>query len=69
MTVRSETTFGDERNALIAVLTWRVDALLAAGYSRDQARDLAADLHVDVHRAVELVKAGCPHGIAARILL
>lgn len=69
MTARTEKTGDKEHEALIVVLTWRVDALLAAGYSRDRARDLAADLSIDLHRAIDLVEAGCPHETAARILL
>lgn len=52
-----------------AVLEWRVDSLVRAGYTQDAAFDLAFSKHVDLHAAVRLVKSGCPADTALRILL
>jgi hypothetical protein len=51
------------------VVSWRLTTLLAAGYERPDARKIAESLEVDLHAAVELVRRGCPHQTAVRILL
>jgi hypothetical protein len=48
---------------------WRVEALEKVGYDLESARQLAARNDIDLHQAVELVEAGCPPGVALRILL
>jgi hypothetical protein len=51
------------------VLGWRVEELERAGFDRSSARDLAERNYVDLHLAVSLVRGGCPHDTALRILL
>ena len=51
------------------VEAWRLRRLLEAGYPTAEAHLLAAVKDVDLHRAVDLVAAGCPPEMAARILL
>lgn len=58
-----------ERSERDQVVDWRLGELLAAGYEHDDAVELADALEVDLHAAVELPRTGCPHAVAARILL
>ena len=51
-----------------AVLAWRRDRLLAAGFAAQLAARLAGDCGVDLHALIELVDRGCPPQLAARIL-
>ena len=51
------------------ILDWRFEQLLRVGYERRQARVLSQRFEVDLHRAVDLVRRGCPHDVALRILL
>jgi hypothetical protein len=51
----------------VDVKTWRSCRLLEAGFSRDLAQSLATS-RVDLHALLELVDAGCPPELAARIL-
>lgn len=51
------------------VISWRLDALLAAGYSWGGAMRLAVELDVDLHRATDLRDRGCDENLALRILL
>ena len=46
---------------------WRACRLLESGFSADLARTLAAG-RVDLHALLQLVDAGCPPELAARIL-
>ena len=48
---------------------WRAEALERAGYDTESALELAARNDVDLHQAIQLVEAGCPPDVAARILL
>jgi hypothetical protein len=50
------------------VQSWRLHVLIEAGYPLPLAEKLA-DSEADLHRAVELVRSGCGHETAARILL
>ena len=50
------------------VLAWRLEGLLRAGYRPEQASKLAR-CQVDLHLAVDLVRRGCPHELACRILV
>ena len=52
-----------------AVLAWRYDELVRAGYPERVAMLLADRADVDLHRATALVAAGCPPKTAVRILL
>jgi hypothetical protein len=47
---------------------WRTSELLRVGFQGDDAVALAARTDVDLHEAIELVKRGCPPGVAIRIL-
>jgi hypothetical protein len=51
------------------VLCWRLAQLSSAGYSDDAAAFLAAVPDVDLHQATELLRHGCAHDTALRILL
>ena len=50
------------------VQSWRLHVLIEAGYPLPLAEKLA-DSEADLHTAVELVRSGCTHETAARILL
>lgn len=50
------------------VESWRLHVLIEAGYPTELAARLAAS-EADLHQAVELVKSGCRHEVAAEILL
>ena len=52
-----------------AVLRWRFEALIAAGYDAGSALILASHVEVDLHRATELLAAGCPAETAMQIVL
>lgn len=49
------------------VVAWRARRLLEAGFSRSQADELSRST-VDIHAVLQLVDAGCPPHLAARIL-
>jgi len=51
-----------------AVIDWRVEQLLRAGFSAGLAEELACDWRFDLHALIELVERGCEPGLAARIL-
>jgi hypothetical protein len=55
---------GDSRS----VVDWRRDRLVAAGFGADLAASLAEAGGVDLHALLELIDAGCPPALAARIL-
>ena len=50
------------------VESWRLHVLIEAGYPLHVAERLAVS-EADLHVAVELVKSGCAHAVAAEILL
>jgi len=50
------------------VESWRLHVLMEAGFSLPIAEKLAHS-EADLHRAVEIVRSGCDHETAARILL
>jgi hypothetical protein len=50
------------------VESWRLHVLIEAGYPLPLAEKLAHS-EVDLHQAVELVRSGCRHDLAAEILL
>lgn len=47
---------------------WREDALVRAGYPREDAVELAARADVDLHEAIDLLEQGCPPVVAVQIL-
>lgn len=51
----------------VDVRAWRSCRLLEAGFPSDLAASLAIG-HVDLHALLQLVDAGCPPDLAARIL-
>ena len=52
-----------------AVLRWRFEALVAAGYDAGSALILASHIEVDLHQASDLLAAGCPPETAMQICL
>ena len=59
----------EQREAKIeAVLGWRLEQLLQAGYDRRDAGQLARRTDVDLHQAVDLLGKGCPPELAVAIL-
>ncbi len=52
-----------------AVLRWRFEALVNAGYDAGNALILASHVEVDLHQAAGLLARGCPPETAMRICL
>jgi len=52
-----------------AVVDWRLEELLRAGYGPINAEALARQQRVDLHRACDLLAQGCSEELAASILL
>ena len=52
-----------------AVLRWRFEALVEAGYDAGSALILASHVEVDLHQAADLLARGCPPETAMRICL
>ena len=48
---------------------WRAQELERAGFRPGDAVELAARFDIDLHDTVELIRAGCPHDVALKILL
>ena len=67
MEAEATTTTGPNEEEL--VFSWRFEELQRAGFTFDLALDLAVEREVDLHWAIELISRGCPHVVAARILL
>jgi len=51
------------------VMQWRLEELERVGYTAQDALTIALDPTVDLHRATDLVRRGCPHDVALRILI
>ena len=51
-----------------AIVGWRRDRLLAAGFAPDVAAELARQCDIDLHAVLGLIDRGCPPELAARIL-
>lgn len=64
-TIWFERTAADEE----AIVRWRFDELVRAGYSWGSALRVAKRLDVDLHLATRLLETGCPTDTALRILL
>jgi ABC-type phosphate/phosphonate transport system substrate-binding protein len=62
----AETEIRDETDLVEA---WRAEQLELAGYGAAAAAELAARHDVDLHVAVEMLKHGCSHELALKILL
>ena len=52
-----------------AILRWRFDVLVRAGYDVASALLLASHVEVDLHAASALLRQGCPSETALRILV
>jgi hypothetical protein len=52
-----------------AILRWRFEELVRAGYDVGSALVLASHVEVDLHDASALARRGCPPDTAVRILL
>jgi hypothetical protein len=52
-----------------ALLRWRFDQLMRAGYDAGSAMILASHVEVDLHDATSLLARGCPPEIAMQIVL
>ncbi len=52
-----------------AILRWRFDELVRAGYDIGSALMLASHVEVDLHDASALLRRGCPSETALQILL
>jgi hypothetical protein len=52
-----------------ALLRWRFDQLMQAGYDAGSAMILASHVEVDLHAATRLLARGCPPETAMRIVL
>jgi hypothetical protein len=63
----SDRTAYDTRAEFGAVVGWRRDRLVAAGFAPALAARLARDCRVDLHAVLGLVDRGCPPVLAARI--
>jgi hypothetical protein len=52
-----------------AVLRWRFEALVRAGFDAGSAMILASHVEIDLHDATSLLARGCPPETAMEILL
>jgi len=52
-----------------AVLRWRFEELMRAGYDAGNALILAGHAEVDLHAATSLLERGCPPETALKIVL
>ena len=52
-----------------AILRWRFEELVRAGYDIGAALVLASHVEVDLHQASALPRSGCPPETALRILI
>jgi hypothetical protein len=67
--VTAAAQFAEQRNAHAeAVVRWRLEQLVQAGYGLRDAERLARCDDVDLHQAVDLIRAGCPTELAVSIL-
>lgn len=60
-----QTRTGNDAEAVVA---WRRDRLVAAGFTLPEARRLALDARYDLHALLDLVERGCRPDLAVRIL-
>ena len=68
MTTRTDTTAESPGIRDLAVVAWRREQLLAAGFSLQSSEELARECGVDLHALLDLVESGCPPRLAVRIL-
>lgn len=55
--------------AIVALIRCRLTELRSAGCQSAECVVLATRLDIEIERAVELVRRGCPPGLAVRILV
>lgn len=58
-----------EETEVEAILRWRFEELVCAGYDIGAALVLASHVEVDLHEASALPRRGCPPETALRILI
>ena len=63
MTLRERESVAEQH----AIVSWRRDQLLAAGFPLPIAAEIAGDAAYDLHAVIELVERGCPPRLAVRI--
>ena len=51
------------------VTSWRLREFLRLGFDDEVSEFLSGLPHVDLHQAEDLLKQGCPHALATRILV
>ena len=51
-----------------AVIAWRAERLVAAGFDQGTATAIAANAAFDLHALLDLIDRGCPPELAARIV-
>jgi hypothetical protein len=66
--VSSETRAPHRQREDAAVVAWRAERLVAAGFDGGAAAGIAANPAFDVHALLELTDRGCPPELAARIV-
>jgi hypothetical protein len=57
-----------EEQAGVSLVSWRMEQLLASGFSTRLAGRVARETRYDLHALIELVESGCPPELAVRIL-
>jgi hypothetical protein len=57
-----------EERAGVPLVSWRMEQLLASGFSSRLAGRVARETCYDLHALIELVESGCPPELAVRIL-
>jgi hypothetical protein len=51
------------------VSIWRFEQFLTVGFGEEDASVLLSESEVDLNRARSLIRAGCPHTLAHKILI
>lgn len=69
MVVESVQDRGEVQIRAREVVAWRFEELRHAGYPERDAMTLALRADVDLHAALELIRRGCSHETALRILV
>ncbi|HYX89753.1 MAG TPA: hypothetical protein VE753_10320 [Gaiellaceae bacterium] len=58
----------EREGAQEAIIAWRLEQLMLAGYGPSEASLLARRLDIDLHAATDLLRDGCPPTLAVAIL-
>jgi hypothetical protein len=67
-TTMTETQLEEQDAAKEAIVSWRLEQLMLAGYRPGEAKLLARRGDVDLHEATDLVRNGCPPKLVVAIL-